>query len=334
MCDLYLVEQGTYLRKDQGRFVLQSRRDEDLEIPIREVERILLFGNIHLSTAAIAICLGRQIPVVFLSQTGQYKGHLWGVERGDLEAERRQFGQYADVTFQLETARSMIRGKLTNSRQLLLRLNRKRTLEPVAQVIEGIQRDVAALERAETLDQLRGYEGMTAARYFPALGQLMINPDLVFMKRNRRPPKDPINSLLSFGYTLLFNNVMSLILAEGLNPYLGNLHRSDKKLPELALDLMEEFRSPVVDTLVVTLVNRRDVQPDDFTWPTENGGVYMADGARRRFIQKFEAGMSQTVRHPDVQEPVTYRRAIHYQVKRYKRWLLHNEPYQPFLRTV
>ncbi len=334
MCDLYLVEQGTCLRKDQGRFVLQSRRDDDLEIPIREVERILLFGNIQLSTAAIGTCLGRQIPVVFLSQAGQYKGHLWSVERGDLEAERRQFSKYADANVQFDMARRIIRGKLTNSRQLLLRLNRKRTLEPVARVIDGIQRDITALDRADTLDQLRGYEGITAARYFPALGQLLINPDFTFRERNRRPPKDPINSLLSFGYTLLFNNVMSLILAEGLNPYLGNLHRSEKKLPELVLDLMEEFRSPVVDTLVVTLVNRRDVQPDDFTWPTENGGVYIADGARRRFIQKFEAGMSQTVKHPDVQEPVTYRRAIHYQVKRYKRWLLHDEPYVPFLRTA
>jgi len=97
---------------------------------------------------------------------------------------------------------------------------------------------------------------------------------------------------------------------------------------------MEEFRSPVVDTLVVTLINRHTLQPEDFTWPTETGGVYIADTSRRLFIQKIEAGLTQTVTHPDVQEPVTYRRAMHYQVKRYKQALLKNTPYKPFLRTV
>ncbi|ASC69874.1 CRISPR-associated endonuclease Cas1 [Halomicronema hongdechloris C2206] len=334
MCDLYVVKQGTCLRKEHGRFILNPPEDDGLEIPIREIERILLFGNIQLSTAVIGTCLQQQIPVVFLSRTGIYKGHLWSAELRDLEAERNQFLNYTDRTFHLETARAIIRGKLVNSRQLLLRLNRKRHLETVANAISGIQRDINASETAGSVDQLRGYEGITAARYFPALGQLLITPDFTFEERNRRPPRDPVNSLLSFGYTLLSNNVMSLILAEGLNPYLGNLHRSDKKLPELVLDLMEEFRSPVVDTLVVTLINRRTLHPDDFTWPTETGGVYIADAARRRFIHAFEANMNQSVKHPDVQEPVTYRRAIHYQVKRYKRALLEVIPYQPFVRAA
>ena len=334
MSDLYVVEQGTCLRKEQGRFVLNPPDAEDLEIPIREVERILIFGNVQLSTAVIGTCLHQDIPVVFLSQFGNYKGHLWSAELGDLEAERRQFLKYEEAAFQAEVARSVVRGKLINSRQLLLRLNRKRKLESVGEAIAGIQRDIDALTTVESLDQLRGFEGITAARYFPALGALLVNPAFNFRERNRRPPRDPVNALLSFGYTLLFNNVMSLTLAEGLNPYLGNLHRSEKKLPELVLDLMEEFRSPVVDTLVVTLINRQTLQPDDFTWPTENGGVYIADASRKLFIQRFEAALTQMVSHPDVQEPVTYRRAIHYQVKRYKRTLLDGAPYQPFLRTV
>ena len=333
MCDLYIVEQGTYLHKEKGRFILNPPDDKNLEVPIREVDRILIFGNVQLSTAVIGTCLHQQIPVVFLSHTGNYKGHLWSAELGDLEAERRQFLRYGDEAFQREVARSIVRGKLMNSRQLLLRLNRKRRLDSVATAIAGIHRDMESLATIESLDQLRGYEGITAARYFPALGELLINPEFSFRERNRRPPRDPVNALLSFGYTLLFNNVMSLILAEGLNPYLGNLHRSEKKLPELVLDLMEEFRSPVVDTLVVTLINRQALQPDDFTWPTENGGVYIADASRRLFIQRFEAALNQTVSHPDVLEPVTYRRAIHYQVKRYKRTLLNGASYEPFLRT-
>jgi CRISPR-associated protein Cas1 len=107
MCDLYVVEQGTYLRKEKGRFILNPPDDDNLEIPIREVERILIFGNVQLSTAVIGTCLHRQIPVVFLSHTGNYKGHLWSTELQDLEAERNQFLKYADPAFQLETARSI-----------------------------------------------------------------------------------------------------------------------------------------------------------------------------------------------------------------------------------
>ncbi|WP_448597852.1 CRISPR-associated endonuclease Cas1 [Thermoleptolyngbya sp.] len=103
--------------------------------------------------------------------------------------------------------------------------------------------------------------------YFTALGQLITHPGFSLTERNRRPPKDPVNSLLSFGYTLLFNNVLSLILAEGLNPYLGNLHRSDRKQPHLAFDLMEEWRSPIVDSLVMVLINKKILRPTDFTFP-------------------------------------------------------------------
>lgn len=188
-------------------------------------------------------------------------------------------------------------------------------------------------EQAATLAALRGHEG-AAARYFKALGQLIVNPAFTFTERNRRPPRDPVNSLLSFGYTLLFNNVLSLLLAEGLNPYLGNLHGSEKKQTFLAFDLVEEFRSPVVDGLVLKLVNRRIFSPTDFTWPTEAGGVYLADSSRRLFIQKVETRLSEEVSHPDVQDPVSYRRAMQLQVKRYKRSLLEGVPYKPFLRAT
>ncbi|KAM3096085.1 CRISPR-associated endonuclease Cas1 [Phormidesmis sp. 146-12] len=140
--------------------------------------------------------------------------------------------------------------------------------------------------------------------------------------------------MLSFGYTLLFNNVMSLILAEGLNPYLGNLHRSERKEPHLAFDLMEEFRSPIVDSLVIWLVNKSVLRPTDFTYPNAEGGVYLEEAARRVFLKHFENRISEGTSHPDVQGQVSFRRAIELQVKRYKRCLTESVPYQPFLRTM
>lgn len=227
-----------------------------------------------------------------------------------------------------------MRGKLQNSKRLLLRLNRKRRIDQVAEAIGGINVDLRSLERVHTVDQLRGYEGSSAARYFPALGRLIQGEGFELVRRSRRPPTDPINALLSFGYTLLYNNVLSLILVEGLNPYLGNLHRSERKETHLAFDLMEAFRSPIVDSLVLRLVNQGIIRPDDFQPSAKNGGIYLSDGARRQFLQQFERRISEVTAYPGSSEPIEYRRAIQRQVQDYKRSLPSGLPYEPFLRAV
>jgi CRISP-associated protein Cas1 len=334
MSTLYLVQQGATLRKEQGLFVVQPLKESAIEIPIREVQLVLVFGNIQLTTAAIAACLDAKIPVIFLTQMGEYKGQLWNSEFCDLPCEEAQWQRRQDGAFQLQSARAIVWGKLMNSKQLLLRLNRKRLSEDVTIAIAGITADLESVETTESLESLRGYEGIAANRYFAGLGQLITNEGFSFTERNRRPPKDPFNSLLSFGYTLLYNNVLSLILAEGLNPYLGNLHRSDRKETHLAFDLMEEFRSPVVDTLVMNLVNKKALKPTDFTWFDKDGGVYLTDMPKRIFLKAFEDRVNESVMHPDVKEKVSYRRAIQLQIKRYKKSLLDAIAYEAFLRPV
>jgi CRISPR-associated protein Cas1 len=304
-----------------------------VEIPIAEVELVLVFGNIQLTTSAIAACLDAKIPVIFLTQMGEYKGQLWNSEFCDLLSEEAQWQKRLDAAFQLETARAIVWGKLMNSKQLLLRLNRKRQLEDVTTAIVGISSDIESVEKAETLESLRGYEGIAANRYFAVFGLLITNEGFSLTGRNRRPPKDPVNSLLSFGYTLLYNNVLSLILAEGLNPYLGNLHRSDRKETHLAFDLMEEFRSPVVDTLVMNLINKKILRPTDFTYPDKDGGIYLADVARRVFLKHFEERISLQIAYADLKEKISYRRAIQHQIWRYRSALLSEAPYEAFRRN-
>ncbi|MBE9101692.1 CRISPR-associated endonuclease Cas1 [Vacuolonema iberomarrocanum] len=335
MSSLYVVEQGTYLQKEQGRFILKAPKDDALEVPIQEVERILVFGNVQLSTAVIASCLGRHIPVIFLSQLGEYKGHLWSAEITDLVAEAQQFDRQTDEPFRCRTARAIVYGKLWNSKLLLMRQNRKRALPSVNKAITRLDDALTTLSNAErllSLEQLRGYEGNGASHYFQTFPDLITHPDFPWQGRIFHPPTDPVNSLLSFGYTLLFNNVFSLLLAEGLNPYLGNLHRAERQKAYLAFDLMEEFRSPVVDSLVLRLINQKIVRPTDFTWPKENQGVYLTNPARRVFLKHFEQRMTATLTHPDVKEPVSYRRVIHLQVQRYKRAVLGQVPYEAFQR--
>ncbi|ESA32297.1 crispr-associated protein cas1 [Leptolyngbya sp. Heron Island J] len=291
-----------------------------------------MFGNCQLTTQVISVCLEQRITVVYLTQMGDYKGHLWSAEAAGMQAVMAQFERQQDPVFCLETARAIVTGKVQNSRQLLLRLNRKRKIDIVAEIIQGLNNDLEAVAIANEINGLRGHEGAAAARYFKALGQLIVNPGFGFKGRHRRPPIDPTNSLLSFGYTLLHNYILSLILAEGLTPYLGNLHGSERKQTFLAFDLIEEFRSVIVDALVIRLINRKSISPTDFTWPNQQGGVYLQGTARKLFLQRFEDRLSQPVLHEDVVDMVSYRRVIQLQVRRYKQAVLNNTSYGVYRR--
>jgi CRISPR-associated protein Cas1 len=336
MSSLYVVEQGTYLQKEQGRLVVKAPQGESFEVPIREIERILVFGNVQLSTAVIGTCLGLRIPIIFLSQMGEYKGHLWSAETTDIAVEARQFERQHEAEFCEQVARNIVAGKLWNSKIFLLRQNRKRRSPDVKVAIERIDTMMQTLQDHQlrlTLEKIRGYEGAAANHYFQSFPKLITHPDFEWQGRNFHPPTDPVNSLLSFGYTLLFNNVFSLLIAEGLNPYLGHLHGAERQKAYLAFDLMEEFRSPIVDTFVMRLINQKIIRPSDFTWPQENGGVYLTGPARRIFLKHFEQRITEQVSHPDVKEAVTYRRVIQLQLQRYKKVLLGNGSYEPFQRV-
>ena len=336
MATLYLMEQGTTLSKNHLRFIIQVDDNKKIQLPVNDVERIILFGNIHLTTPVMNSCLKNKVMLVFLNQAGHYKGHLWSGENISLNSYLTQFDRRHDKIFQFNISRSIVYGKLFNSKQLLLRLNRKRKNPQVSEIITGINRDLDALEIVDNVDSLRGYEGVSAARYFPALGQLITNndPTFNFNLRTRQPPKDAVNSLLSFGYTLLFNNVLSLIIAEGLSPYLANFHYGEEKKPYLAFDLMEEFRSIIVDSLVIKIVNNGSLKSEDFEKVVSHGGIYLSEKGRRLFLKQFENRMNETTSHSAQQSSVTYRQAIQLQVRAYKRSLQSNEPYQPYLRTA
>lgn len=332
MATLYLLEQGTSLYRDYQRLIVHIPERERLEIPIREIERILIFGRIQLSTPVVNMCLEQKIGVFYLNRSGQYQGHLWSAD--NLPNELVQFDRHKQPEFQLNICREIVRGKLLNSKRLLQRLNRKRKSTQVGKAIAGINLDLAAVARATNLESLRGHEGSSAVRYFGALNQLIVNPSFSFNGRNRQPPTDPVNSLLSFGYTLLFNNVLSLILAEGLSPYFGNFHYGEDKKPYLAFDLMEEFRSPIVDGLVLRLLNKPVFKVADFDTVASTGGVYLNQDARRVFLRYFESRLNEETTHPDLQSVVSYRYVIQLQIRRYKRSLLSDLPYEAFMRVV
>ncbi len=276
MAVLYLTEQGSRLHREGERLIVSKEGQVLAEIPAGTVEQVCIFGNIALTTPVITYFLRRGIDCVFLSQHGQYFGRLISSESRFGLLRQRQYQAISEAETSLRLARALALGKLANQMTLLRRWGGERgdlvLLDELAERVRLVA-DLAGL---------RGLEGQAAAVYFGSLRQIL-RPDLGFRGRQKRPPRDPVNSLLSLGYTLLGYIAWSAVQAVGLDPYGGFLHATVYSRPSLALDLIEEFR-PLVDDFVLRLVVERRYGPDDFTQSAESGAVLLTDAARQRFL--------------------------------------------------
>jgi CRISP-associated protein Cas1 len=212
---------------------------------------------------------------------------------------------------------------------LLMRLNRRRKTEVATSAVAGLAELIEIVAVAEALDAVLGYEGQGASLYFPAFASLL-KGEWAFERRTHRPPTDPVNSLLSLGYTLLHQNLHSMVEVAGLHTHFGNLHVLRENHPALVSDLIEEFRALVVDSLVAYLVNRRIFVPEDFTPPDERGGVYLHPDGLKRFLTHWEKRLQTQISHPNSGLKVDYRRCFELQVWEYIRCLTgEQEMYRP-----
>ncbi len=293
--------QGTRVHAHLGG--LQVRRGQEivLERPLHEVSELLLFGDVELSVSAREALLSSGVDTAFLSAKGRYRGRLLPPTPGQGARRQAQYLHLGEPARGLDFAQRIVAAKIHNQRLLLLRLRRAQG-EGVSRAVLG---SLAALKQTATettdYDTLRGLEGYAARMYFRGFGEAVLNPAFTFEGRNRRPPLDAANALLSFGYTLLTNRVESHVRRVGLDPYLGALHVAEGTRPSLVLDLVEPFR-PHLDRLVLRLVNRRQLGPEDFevVRPKEDGplGTYLGPTARPLFIRSF-AGLMRGTRSVD-----------------------------------
>jgi CRISPR-associated endonuclease Cas1 len=273
-------------------------------------------------------CLSQNIPITFLSSRGQYYGRLENPQYAQTQLHAKQFAHANDAAFQLGMAKTIVHTKVNNSRALLLGVKRNRRSNVASEVtyVAGVLRDTMdKLSGCNTLEALYGLEGQAAKYYFQAYASLF-KDSMGFDGRNKQPPQDPVNSLLSFGYTLLFYNIYSLLRVNGLNPYVGNLHKMRDYSPSLASDLMEEFRAPIIDRLVLTLVNRRIIKEENFSYPNQpDTPCLLSAHARRMFVHQFEKKMRTQTTHPHTGYAVDWRRCIQLQIQQYKRCLNNDE---------
>src|SRR6266487_3601528 len=351
MPTLYLTEDRALVRRDSEDCLLvqiPERRGKDgsapsparqERIPLVKIDDVVVMGEVTMTASALHLLLDRNIEINFLSYYGKFKGRM------------SQYKGHADMSKRCELARRFVIGKLSNQRQRLQRYNRSQSDLEVSEAINQLAELIQNLEtlpvdkanaaqllasgdnriKGTPLEMILGIEGAGSAAYFSCFSKLITNPEQwPFARRIRRPPTDPVNSLLSFGYSLLTNQVASAVQLVGLDHYVGYLHSSVYGRPALALDIMEEFRPVIVDSMVLTLLNHRMLTAGDFV--VEVGAFRLKDERRKVFFTQFEERLNEEVIHPIFGYKVKYRRCIELQVRLVAKFLTGEiDVYPPFL---
>ena len=325
---LYVQSPASYVRKDGAQLIIEENREKIAEVRLMDTSQIVLFGHCGMSTPAMHECFKRQLPVTFMTYGGWFVGHCVGTGHNNVQTRTAQYQASFDERRCLELASSFISAKIQNCRTLLRR-NWKcpETTDGKApsELLQGLKNDIQQTKRVTSLQALLGVEGNAARRYFEHLDS-MIAPEkravsgcFDFSGRNRRPPKDPVNALLSFAYAMLVREWTVALSAVGLDPYRGFYHQMRFGRPALSLDMMEPFRPLVADSTVITVINNGEINEDDFI--TSAAGCNLKPGGRKRFIAAFERRLSQEITHPIFQYRLSYRRLFEVQARLLIRYL-------------
>ena len=323
---LFVTTQGAYLAKEGETVLVRVKKETRLRVPIHTLGGIVCFGNVLCSPFLMGFCAERDVAVSFLSEQGRFLARVQGPVSGNVLLRREQYRRADDLDISARMTRWVLTGKLGNCRTVL-----KRGLRDHAEKInnsavqDSVKRLGNSLENLQTglpLNSLRGIEGEAAHAYFSVFDHLIVGQKdaFVFRERNRRPPLDRVNCLLSFIYTLLVHDVRSALESVGLDPAVGFLHRDRPGRPGLALDMMEEFRPFLADRLVLSLINLNKVQETGFT-ESESGAVLMDDETRKTVLVAYQKRKQDEIFHPFIEEKVSIGLLFHIQALLLARYL-------------
>lgn len=314
MSNVYVYEQGAILKYNENRLVIQYSEDDTKSIPIENIDNIVIFGGVQVSTKCIQQMLIKGVNFTWLSKTGSYFGRLESTSHVNIERQRIQFRKSDDKKFRLELSKQFIKGKTSNQRTILLRANKLMRDSELADIILRMSVYSKNIDKAVTIEELMGVEGYFAKMYYKGINKI-IDKKYSFLQRTKRPPKDPFNAVISFGYTLLHYEIFTMLTSKGLNPYAAFLHSDRQKHPALCSDLMEEWRPILVDSLAISLLNNNKIKDTNFVFNEENKGVYLDKEGCKKFIQEFEKRLRQEVSYvQEVSYKMSFRRIIEYQV--------------------
>ncbi len=332
MAVIYVTPKGACLGRRRSRFLVRLGDRVLVDIPAIHVDQVILLRWATLTPAALELAIDHQIPVFYLGLNGQVKAYIQPWQNRNVPLRLRQYAWATDPERACQMARLIVAGKIHNMRVVLQRFCRfqggpSEQIPVILKTMTAYQRQVI---QAADLDSIRGIEGQATQSYFQALRDLIRVPEVRFEKRTRRPPTDPFNAALSFGYTLLAKDCLAAGLVAGMDPYVGFLHGEKYGRPALALDLMEEFRPIVTDRLVLRCFNRRELQTEHFE-SHPGGAILLNESGRRIFIDAYEQLMRTVIVHPILRKKVTYRRCIELQGRCLAKALMGEVPtYRPF----
>ena len=319
---VYVQSYRGKVAKDGYRLSIATDDQDVKYVRLNDVSHLVVMGNIYITTPTLHELMRREIPVSWMSYGGWLLGHSIGTGHANVELRTAQYAASFDSEKCLQIARWLVASKIKNSRTLLRRNTRK------GEQYEADLSDLARLARKATsvssMQTLLGVEGASALSYFNRFDLMLKEndafPSFLFNKRNRRPPVDPVNAMLSFGYSLLTSKMVSVLSAVGFDPYRGFFHQPRYGRPALALDLMEPFRSLIVDSVVITVINNSEIHAKDFV--KTSIGVNLTKAGRRKFIAAFERRLDIEVTHPIFGYRIDYRRLLELQSRLLGRYLL------------
>ncbi|MCD8381100.1 MAG: type I-C CRISPR-associated endonuclease Cas1c [Lachnospiraceae bacterium] len=328
---LYIMTPGTCLNLQNENIAVRVGGDEKVRVPANTITSIYCFGNITVSTPLISFCGERGITLCFFSEYGKFYGRVEGPVHGNILLRRRQFAAMEDVNQRTRYAKSILLGKLASEKGFLMRMRREHksgesVFNAAINKITGIAEE---LRESISVDSMRGLEGAAAAAYFSAFSATLTNTTFTFSGRNRRPPEDPVNAILSFLYTLCKNDVQSALEGVGLDPAAGFLHTLRPGRPALALDLMEELRAPLCDRLAIALINRGQITEKSFSQLTPP--VLLNEEGRKTILAAWQKRKGEEIRHPFLEENISIGLIPHAQAMIFARVLRGElDEYPPF----
>ncbi|MBU1570768.1 MAG: type I-C CRISPR-associated endonuclease Cas1c [Proteobacteria bacterium] len=334
---LFVTTQGAYLAKEGETVVVKVEQAVRLRIPVHTIGGIVCFGNVGCSPFLMGFCAENGVGISFLTEYGRFLARIQGPVSGNVLLRREQYRKADDPAFSAAMARAVLIGKIANCRTVLQRALRdhseKLDAGRIADTVKRLNNHLESLNRDQPLDILRGLEGDAAHIYFSVFDHLIVSQKdaFSFHERNRRPPLDNVNCLLSFIYTLLAHDIRSALETVGLDPAVGFLHRDRPGRPSLALDLMEEFRPFLADRLALSLINLRQVQDKGFI-KTDTGAVLMNDDTRKTLLVAYQERKQEEIYHPFLDEKVTIGILFHIQALLLARYLRGDlDGYPPFI---
>ena len=287
MANLYLTEQGAVLRKSSDRLIVTKDKATLLEVPCHAIDAVLIFGNVQFTTAAVRELMEHNIEMALFTRRGKLLCQLTPPMGKNVPMRLAQYERARDPAFTLAFAKQVVTAKVRNGLTLVRQYAYNHPDADLQRALDELAGYTERIAAATTTDELFGVEGNAARIYFTAFSR-MLRGAVKFPGRRKRPAPDPVNALLSFGYTLLFNEIASLLDGVGFDPHIGFFHRPDYGRASLAADLVEEFRAPVVDRLTLRLLNTRVFTPDDFYLQTNSGSMYLQRDSLRKYFTAYE----------------------------------------------